>query len=464
MTDELSSISIHKNQSDKQQMKLCNIKESACAKYCLDLYNSLPRIRTEFGSSDPAVQLKAVGQVRQMLSKAADPPAKEVVEAGLVPLLVNFLGPQNSTELHLEAAWALTNIASTEMTEVIIEHNAILPLVKLLRSDDADVREQSLWCIGNVAGDCANFRDTVLNTEGALEAILLNIKHPQNESMSRNAVWVVSNLCRGKPNPPIESLLPAIGVLSQCLKYDDAEVLADTSWALSYVTDGSEKRIKAVIDTGCAGRLVQLLAHKSFKIVTPCLRTVGNIVSGNDTLTEEIVKVGALNALQQLLNHAKEGIRKEACWAISNIAAGSKAQVAAVCGNRELLQQVINVMKNDQPDVAREAAWVISNIFTSPFPFEIMKLTVDMRLLHAIFRLISTDHMKCISISLKIISALVKFAVRKKECDFALKLDEIGVVEKLKELQNHADDEEILTKARNLLDTFQKRTKVIVFK
>lgn len=58
--------------------------------------------------------------------------------------------------------------------------------------------------------------------------------------------------------------------------------VADACWALSYLTDGTNDKIQAVIDTGIVPRLVELLAAPSVAVLTPALRAVGNIVTGND--------------------------------------------------------------------------------------------------------------------------------------------------------------------------------------
>ncbi len=60
---------------------------------------------------------------------------------------------------------------------------------------------------------------------------------------------------------------------------------------------------------------------------TPSLRTVGNIVTGDDVQTQVIINCNVLSALSALLSSPKEGIRKEACWTISNITAGTTAQI-----------------------------------------------------------------------------------------------------------------------------------------
>jgi importin subunit alpha-1 len=85
-----------------------------------------------------------------------------------------------------------------------------------------------------------------------------------------------------------------------------------------------------VLDAGVCSRLVELLGHASASVVTPALRTVGNIVTGNDKQTQAVLDSGGLARLGALLLSPKKGIRKEACWTISNIAGGTREQIQSV--------------------------------------------------------------------------------------------------------------------------------------
>ena len=84
-------------------------------------------------------------------------------------------------------------------------------------------------------------------------------------SFMRNVAWTISNLCRNKEPPPkfevVEQCLP---VLRTLLLSSDRDVLADTCWALSYLTDGSNNKIQAVIDSGNAFQHFRFLSWVTF--------------------------------------------------------------------------------------------------------------------------------------------------------------------------------------------------------
>lgn len=60
----------------------------------------------------------------------------------------------------------------------------------------------------------------------------------------------------------------------------------DACWALSFLADGPQNQIQAVIESQIIPYLVPQLQNAEPKIVMPALRTLGNIVTGSDAQTQ----------------------------------------------------------------------------------------------------------------------------------------------------------------------------------
>ena len=104
-------------------------------------------------------------------------------------------------------------------------------------------------------------RDYVLSC-GALLPLLNLLSDTRKVSMLRNATWTLSNFCRGKnPQPDWNLVHPALPMLAKLIYSLDDEVLIDACWAISYLSDGANEKIQAVIEAGVPRRLVELLMH-----------------------------------------------------------------------------------------------------------------------------------------------------------------------------------------------------------
>ncbi|XP_059654401.1 importin subunit alpha-1b-like [Cornus florida] len=251
---------------------------------------------------------------------------------------------------------------------------------------------QAVCFLGNVADNSPKCRDFVLRLGGLLPLLAQTqlIEHG-NLSIMRSATWALSNLCGGKPQPPFDQvglsdlLFPllshvlgtymsdhdrlwaglltklALSALLRLIHSNDDEVLINACWALSHLSDGTNDEIQAVIEAGVCPRLVALLHHPSPLVVSPALRTIGNILTGDDMQTQCIINHQVLPRLLNLLtSNYKKSIKKKACWAISNIAAGNKEHIQAVI-EANIIGPLVHLLQYAEFDLKLEAARAILN-------------------------------------------------------------------------------------------------------
>jgi importin subunit alpha-1 len=333
-----------------------------------DLERELHHFMSQLNSTNNKTQLKALVAFRKLLSqdKNQNEIIDHVIRVGVVPLFIKFLHKHDLPTHQFEASWALTNIASgtSAHTEEVVKYGAIPIFTELLKTTKSDdVLEQSIHALGNIAGDNTKHRDLVLRN-GVLSHLLNTIAFNSRRGVLEKAIWTLSNLCGGKPSPDFSLIKPALPTLALFLYVGDEEILAHVCWAISYLCDGPDDRIEAVVNAhpGLVKRLTDLLMHHKLSVQTPALRAIGNIVTGNEDQTQAVVDAGALVSLGNLLKHKNKSIRREACFTISNITAGTETQINAVIETK-LIPKLNNILKNSKDsDVKKEAAWAMSNV------------------------------------------------------------------------------------------------------
>jgi hypothetical protein len=241
----------------------------------------------------------------------------------------------------------------------------------------------------------------------------------------------------------------------------DDEVLIDACWAISYLSDGANDKIQAVIEAGIPRRLVELLMHASTSVQTPALRSVGNIVTGDDVQTQVIINCGALPCLLSLLSSNKDGIRKEACWTISNITAGNSAQIQSVI-DANIIPPLIHLLTNGDLKTRKEACWAISNATSGGLQKpEQIRYLVTQGCIKPLCDLLACPDNKIIQVALDGLENILKVGDLDKQAAgegdsinrYALFIEECGGMEKIHDCQTNAN-EEIYMKAYNIIEKY----------
>ncbi|XP_053561530.1 LOW QUALITY PROTEIN: importin subunit alpha-4 [Bombina bombina] len=492
------TIELRKNKRDEHLLKKRNVpQEESLEDSDIDAdFKSqnvtLEAILQNATSDNPSTQLSAVQAARKLLSSDRNPPIDDLIKSGILPILVKCLESDDNPSLQFEAAWALTNIASgtSAQTQAVVQANAVPLFLRLLHSLHQNVCEQAVWALGNIIGDGPQCRDYVISL-GVVKPLLSFINPSIPFTFLRNVTWVIVNLCRNKDPPPPPNgdspggvrvknnerfglnrsqkgklcrrlsrhkpkladqaagsqILPALCVL---IYHTDINILVDTVWALSYLTDGGNEQIQMVIDSGVVPFLVPLLSHQEVKVQTAALRAVGNIVTGTDEQTQVVLNCDVLAHFQNLLTHPKEKINKEAVWFLSNITAGNQQQVQAVI-DAGLIPMIIHQLAKGDFGTQKEAAWAISNLTISGRKDQVEYL-VQQHVIPPFCNLLSVKDSQVVQVVLDGLKNVLIMA-GEEASTIAEIIEECGGLEKIEALQQH-ENEEIYKLAFEIIDQY----------
>jgi len=339
-----------------------------------------------------------------------------------------------------------------------VKAGAVPVFIRLLSSENEELKEQALWACGNVAGDCTQYRDYCI--ELGIVPLLLNMLNTSDKvSLTRNAVWTISNVCRGK-NPPVElsqvsCLLP---LLVKQLFSTDVDILSDAVWAIAHLCEGTNDRIEAVIQSGATRRLVELLIHARQEVCSAALRAIGNIVTGDDSQTEAVLACSVLGCLKRLLGHPRENIKKEVCWTLSNVTAGSRAQIQSVI-DEGIFPPLVEVLTHADFKTRKEACWAISNAVNGGSSAQVRHI-IRCGTIAPLCDLLTVMDPRVVNVVLNGLDCILKHGEKDKKKGgvgaknpYAMMVEEAFGLEKLEFLQQ-SPNLEIYVKAYDLIDAY----------
>eukprot|EP00435_Cladocopium_sp_Y103_P023097 s3304_g5.t1 len=199
----------------------------------------------------------------------------------------------------------------------------------------------------------------------------------------------------------------------------DTDVLVDSLWCFSYISDGANADIQVVLDTGICDRLVELMNHESPQVITPALRTAANLVTGDDMQTDFFLRskpwdpgIGD-DTMRTIggLGSQKNKIRQECCWMISNICAGTTSQINQVFESG-LFRVMLQRARDTEYSVRKEVSFALAN--ASEKEEVILDKLMDQEILQTIKVLMEATDDKILTLCLTFLENVSK-ALQKKD-------------------------------------------------
>ena len=223
---------------------------------------------------------------------------------------------------------------------------------------------------------------------------------------------------------------------------------------MSYLTDGDNEQIQAVLDHDVVPRLVALLSLGDHELVKPTLRALGNITTGDEDQTQLVLNHNPLPVMLRLLQSSRDFIRKETCWALSNILAGTQAQLDLVIG-ANIVPVLIRLITEGESKVRREAAWAVTNLICGGSDDQI-KYVINQGCIRPLVEVLDSQDAKLILVVLDGLREILRFGATiatDNENICAVWLEEAGGVQRIELLQHH-ESTKIYRKAHDIIDTY----------
>ncbi|AQK90333.1 Importin subunit alpha [Zea mays] len=283
------------------------------------------------------------------------------------------------------------NLQNTQLLRMATRLTSYRSLIFLclLENSSTLVAEQCAWAIGNVAGEGAELRNTLL-AQGALWP-LARLMLSNKGSTTRTAAWALSNLIKGPDSKAANELIGIDGILNAIirnLEKADEELVTEVAWVVVYLSALSEKATSLIVRSSMPQLLIgRLLASENLQLLIPVsylfldrifslclflvLRGLGNLVAGDGYMVDSVLIVGnsvtdqALSSLIKCLKSDHRVLKKEASWAMSNIAAGSFEHKKLIFGS-EATPLLMHLLRTAQFDIRREAAYTLGNLCVVP--------------------------------------------------------------------------------------------------
>ena len=388
-TENLREMKMTEHLAKRREMRMDSVESgmgmtSAPSSMVGDGSYNLDSIIMNLKSPNPSVVQEALGNLRSALGQRFIS-AEDFVSKPEGPLLI-LQHLQNTTnhKIQYDAAWCITSItsSSTVPTSAMVKAGVFNAIISQLGTPNNDILNQLIWAIGNISGDIPELRDSVINA-GFVQIIVGILQKPNVPlQIVQTATWTLSNFARGTPRPDFEAIKCIVPVLANMLKWDDDEVLMNTAWAISFLTNEDVNQIQAIIDTGCVPNLIRLMTHPSAKVAAPCIRALGNATFGTEDQTDYLLQSGLCSAIKECLRCSKAAIIREAAWLVSNISAGPSKHVQ-ILSDSGVLEIIIPLVNSASKEIRREAVWAVSNA-TCEATQDVMRRMVENGVVEAI--------------------------------------------------------------------------------
>lgn len=376
--------------------------------------------------------------LRHLISSFQFQSSPQLYRPDLLSKLISTLDSPDRTLVHW-SLFCLTNLAAgpSELLVGIESFGILSRLYAFVTDPDIDISDLAIWTLSNLAV-IDSIRQNILTHD--ILPICLDLFHselPTPQHDMANMLSLFLNLINSDTPPSDEVLKLVMSVVPWALAQEKEDVITNGCWICEEVSNKGE--VEIVLSTGVLGKLMELLVAPSPCIVTPVLRTVGNIVAGNDAQTQMVLEQELLQKLHALINHSERSIRKDTIWCLSNITAGTVGQTLQVV-QHPIMTKVMHHTKDIDMDLRREATYTVANVFCV-FSFGQMKEFSMTSVLDALTQSLDYNDAELLKVTLEALKNLLEKEQGAGEKEVRSRFDQLDGQTALEKLMMHPNKE-----------------------
>ncbi|KAF1784358.1 Armadillo-type fold [Phytophthora cactorum] len=248
-----------------------------------------------------------------------------------VAILNEDLPDANAVQLHSDAAFALRFISSMDKASAVIASGAVPKLVQLFQSGISELQIQAAWCLGNIASASAECCEEIVKvcppnmvlphirmaTPSLRRAALSNEKVSNFVSANGQAgeaikfkkaaaiaPWRIFEINTGKPAPNDIAVVRFVREVDEAtVEVMDVDVNFETArtccWALVEMTLHNSDVVGGIVNAGLCPRLVELLyISQSSIILAPRPATTGQHCVCRDLYSQAVIDAKLLEVIR----------------------------------------------------------------------------------------------------------------------------------------------------------------------
>ena len=473
-----------------------------------DVLAALGQLRS-LASSPPSARLALLVQVKTWLLHPSAP-ITAMVEGGVVDALMHELTTaQWASENQVEAVWSLTNIAADSYANAVRVLPASPYLIAMLgRPAHPELQEQAAWTLGNLAGEDAVTRVTLIAQGVVAPLVQLYVQQHTAAAaagaghLQHIAAWALSNLFKTNDVPHEAVLAPPF--LALCFadwNAGEQHVAVEVSWVLCHLSHHSQALLLELVQRGLVEALRAKLTAAAASLQEPAATPPASIDAMEETsvaghsaslpscsvpsatyipLIRIVANLALLPSspavalfssaspeaasaapspppvllfLRSSLSSGHRGVRKEAAWAISSLAATGHPLVLESILQAQMLPPLLSLFHHGAFDQQKEAAFALYHLaLSSPAVLRLILASEGRQTVATYLRLLQVGEPEGCLLAMRMLR-LVCVAGKRGGEPWVQWAEEAGAIDALERMMTH-ERVELWRMAQAIIDEF----------